>query len=94
MPTVEISYIQPVLDRLTSVAWYLDIDPITTIARFKEEPSINKIIAEEKGQIGNLKAKDHMRSQLRKILLKIKSWAYGQAIMRSLGNIGKRTSNA
>ncbi|MFN9651046.1 MAG: AAA family ATPase, partial [Pseudanabaena sp.] len=51
------------LDRLTSVAWYLDIDPITTIARFKEEPSINKIIAEEKGQIGNLTAKDHLRSR-------------------------------
>ena len=63
MPTVEISYIEPVLDRLTSVAWYLDIDPITTIARFKEEPSINKIIAEEKGQIGNLTAKDHLRSR-------------------------------
>jgi hypothetical protein len=63
MPTVEISYIQPVLDRLTSVAWYLDIDPMTTIARFKEEPSINKIIAEEKGTIGNLTAKDHLRSR-------------------------------
>ena len=63
MPTVEISYIEPVLDRLTSVAWYLDIDPITTIARFKEEPSINKIIAEEKEQIGNLTAKDHLRSR-------------------------------
>ncbi|MFN9858540.1 MAG: AAA family ATPase, partial [Pseudanabaena sp.] len=48
---------------LTSVAWYLDIDPITTIARFKEEPSINKIIAEEKEQIGNLTAKDHLRSR-------------------------------
>lgn len=63
MPQVEISYIEPVLDRLTSVAWYLDIDPITTIARFKEEPSINKIIAEEKEQIGNLTAKDHLRSR-------------------------------
>ena len=63
MPTVEISYIEPVLDRLTTVAWYLDIDPITTIARFKEEPSINKIIAEEKEQIGNLTAKDHLRSR-------------------------------
>ncbi|MCA6508716.1 MAG: hypothetical protein IM565_01565 [Pseudanabaena sp. M109S1SP2A07QC] len=63
MPQVEISYIDPVLDRLTSVAWYLDIDPITTIARFKEEPSINKIIAEEKEQIGNLTAKDHLRSR-------------------------------
>jgi len=63
MPQVEISYIDPVLDRLTSVAWYLDIDPMTTIARFKEEPSINKIIAEEKEQIGNLTAKDHLRSR-------------------------------
>jgi hypothetical protein len=63
MPQVEISYIDPVLDRLTSVAWYLDIDPITTIARFKEEPSINKIIAEEKEQIGNLTAKEHLRSR-------------------------------
>ena len=67
MPTVEISYIEPVLDRLTSVAWYLDIDPMTTIARFKEEPSINKIIAEEKGLIGNLTAKDYLRVRRDKI---------------------------
>ncbi len=63
MPKVEIGYIEPVLNRLTSVAWYLDIDPITTIARFKEEPSINKIIVEEKEQIGNLTAKDHLRNR-------------------------------
>jgi len=61
-PSVEISFIEPVLDRLTSVAWYLDIDPITTIARFKEEPSINKIIAEEKEQIYISTAKDELRS--------------------------------
>ncbi len=62
-PSLEISFIEPVLDRLTSVAWYLDIDPITTIARFKEEPSINKIIAEEKEQIYISTAKDELRSR-------------------------------
>jgi hypothetical protein len=62
-PSLEISFVETVLERLTSVAWYLDIDPITTIARFKEEPSINKIIAEEKEQIGKMTAKDELRSR-------------------------------
>jgi hypothetical protein len=52
-----------VLERLTSVAWYLEYDPITSIARFKEEPSINKIIAEEKEQVGRVEAKDDLRSR-------------------------------
>ncbi len=62
-PKIEISFIEPVLERLTTVAWYLDIDPVTTIARFKEEPSINKIIAEEKEQIHTLAAKETLRSR-------------------------------
>jgi hypothetical protein len=41
----------------------LDNGPITSIARFKEEPSINKIIAEEKEQVGASEAKDDLRSR-------------------------------
>ncbi|NJK39172.1 MAG: DUF499 domain-containing protein [Oscillatoriales cyanobacterium SM2_3_0] len=62
-PQVEIGFVDQVLDRLTAVAWYLDSDPITSVARFKEEPSINKIITEEKEQIGRTLAKDELRSR-------------------------------
>lgn len=62
-PGLESGFVDTVLDRLTTVAWYLDVDPITTIARFKEEPSINKIIAEEKQQVGRIEAKDDLRSR-------------------------------
>ena len=51
------------LERLSGVAWYLDVDPITSIARFKEEPSINKIIAEEKEQVGITEAKEELRTR-------------------------------
>ena len=37
--------------------------PITSIARFKEEPSINKIIAEEKEQVGITEAKEELRTR-------------------------------
>jgi hypothetical protein len=60
-PGLEAGFIDRALERLSSVAWYLDVDPITSIARFKEEPSINKIIAEEKEQIGISEAKDDLR---------------------------------
>lgn len=63
MPNVEIGFVDRALERLTKVAWYLDFDPITTIARFKEEPSINKIIAEEKEQIGLTEAKEELRKR-------------------------------
>jgi len=63
MPNVEIGFVDQALERLTKVAWYLDFDPITTIARFKEEPSINKIIAEEKEQIGLTEAKEALRQR-------------------------------
>ena len=62
-PDVEISFVEEALNRLGSVAWYLEIDPVTTIARFKEEPSINKIITEEKEQIGKVEAKENLRSR-------------------------------
>lgn len=62
-PQLEMGLIDKALERLVSVAWYLDNDPITTIARFKEEPSINKIIAEEKDQIGITQAKDDLRAR-------------------------------
>ncbi|HBB35643.1 MAG TPA: AAA family ATPase [Cyanobacteria bacterium UBA8803] len=62
-PGLEIGFVDHVLDKLTSVAWYLDHDPITSITRFKEEPSINKIITEEKEQVGKTQAKDDLRSR-------------------------------
>lgn len=63
IPGLEIGFVDRALERLTSVAWYLDNDPITSIARFKEEPSINKIIAEEKDQVGMIQAKDDLRER-------------------------------
>lgn len=62
-PGLEISFVDRALERLCSVAWYLDYDPVTLIARFKEEPSINKIVAEEKEQVGVTEAKDDLRSR-------------------------------
>jgi len=62
-PGMEINFVDRALDQLVSVAWYLDNDPITSIARFKEEPSINKIIAEEKEQVGVTEAKDDLRGR-------------------------------
>ena len=62
-PGLESSFVDTVLERLSAVAWYLDNDPVTSIARFKEEPSINKIVAEEKEQIGRGEAKDDLRSR-------------------------------
>ena len=62
-PGLEIGFVEQALDRLVTVAWYLDVDPITSIARFKEEPSINKIIAEEKEQVGITEAKEDLRTR-------------------------------
>jgi len=62
-PGVEIGFVDRALERLSGVAWYLDVDPITSVARFKEEPSINKIIAEEKEQVGITEAKEELRTR-------------------------------
>lgn len=62
-PGLEIGFVDQALNQLVSVAWYLDYDPITLLARFKEEPSINKIIAEEKEQIGPTQAKEDLRTR-------------------------------
>jgi hypothetical protein len=62
-PGVEMGFVDRALERLVGVAWYLDVDPVTSIARFKEEPSINKIIAEEKEQVGLTEAKDDLRDR-------------------------------
>ncbi|AFY34409.1 ATP-binding protein [Calothrix sp. PCC 7507] len=62
-PGLEIGFVDTALERLSEVAWYLENDPMTTLARFKEEPSINKIIAEEKAQVGITEAKDDLRSR-------------------------------
>ncbi len=62
-PGLENGFVDRALEKLVSVAWHLDDDPITTIARFKEEPSINKIIAEEKELVGVSEAKEDLRSR-------------------------------
>ncbi|MGI0480571.1 ATP-binding protein [Geminocystis sp. CENA526] len=69
-PNIDINFIDRALNNLQTVAWYLDIDPITTIARFKEEPSINKIITEEKEQIGRGEAKEELRTRRDSIFAK------------------------
>jgi len=61
-PGLEIGFVDTALERLSEVAWYLENDPMTTLARFREEPSINKIIAEEKAQVGITEAKDDLRT--------------------------------
>ncbi|MDB9512847.1 DUF499 domain-containing protein [Kamptonema animale CS-326] len=69
-PGLEIGFVDKVLEDLTKVAWYLDYDPITSFSRFKEEPSINKIITEEKEQVGKLEAKDELRTRRNSIFAK------------------------
>jgi Protein of unknown function (DUF499) len=61
-PGLETGFVDRAVENLAKVAWYLDDDPITTTARFREEPSINKIITEEKEQVGQTEAKDTLRS--------------------------------
>ena len=62
-PGLEISFIDRALEQLSAVAWYLDVDPITSVARFKEEPSINMIVSEEKDQVGITEAKEDLRTR-------------------------------
>lgn len=69
-PTVDSGFVDRVLETLTKVAWYLDFDPMTSLARFKEEPSINKIITEEKEQVGVLLAKEDLRTRRDSIFAK------------------------
>ena len=69
-PGLEVSFVDRALERLTAVAWYLDDDPITSTCRFKEEPSINKIVTEEKEQVGRSEAKDDLRSRRDSIFAK------------------------
>jgi hypothetical protein len=70
MPGFEISFVGQALERLLKVAWYLDFDPITSTYRFKEEPSINKLIAEEKEQITQWTVKDDLRQRRDSIFAK------------------------
>ena len=69
-PELEVNFVDRALERLTAVAWYLDDDPITSTSRFKEEPSINKIVTEEKEQVGRSEAKDDLRSRRDSIFAK------------------------
>ncbi len=64
------SFVDRALKKLTSVAWYLDNDPIDSRSRFKEEPSINKIVTEEKEQVGRTEAKDDLRQRRDSIFAK------------------------
>jgi Protein of unknown function (DUF499) len=70
IPGVDSGFVDRVLETLTKVAWYLDFDPMTSLARFKEEPSINKIITEEKEQVGVLAAKEDLRTRRDSIFAK------------------------
>ena len=69
-PGLEVNFVDRALERLTAVTWYLDDDPITSTSRFKEEPSINKIVTEEKEQVGRSEAKDDLRSRRDSIFAK------------------------
>lgn len=69
-PGIDSGFLDRVLKTLTEVAWYLDFDPVTSLARFKEEPSINKIITEEKEQVGVLDAKQDLRMRRDSIFAK------------------------
>lgn len=70
IPGVESGFVDRVLETLTKVAWYLDFDPMTSLARFKEEPSINKIITEEKEQVAILQAKEDLQKRRDSIFAK------------------------
>jgi hypothetical protein len=69
-PDLEIGFVDRALERLSAVAWYLDDDPVTSLARFKEEPSINKIVTEEKEQVGRTEAKSDLRDKRDSIFAK------------------------
>ncbi|MEG4989404.1 DUF499 domain-containing protein [Microcoleus sp. BR0-C5] len=69
-PGIDSGFVDRALERLTKVAWYLDFDPVTSLARFKEEPSINKIITEEKEQVGVVLAKEDLRTRRDSIFAK------------------------
>jgi hypothetical protein len=69
-PGLEISFVDQVLEQLVAVAWYLDDDPVTARSRFKEEPSINKIISEEKEQVSQREAKADLRDRRDSIFAK------------------------
>ena len=70
IPGVESGFVDRVLETLTKVAWYLDYDSMTSLARFKEEPSINKIITEEKEQVAILQAKEDLQKRRDSIFAK------------------------
>jgi hypothetical protein len=53
------------LERLTDQAWFLEYDGHRY--RFKTEPSINKIIADETSQVGTSKAKAELETRIKQI---------------------------
>ncbi|QNP28848.1 ATP-binding protein [Cylindrospermopsis curvispora] len=62
-PGMDIGFVETVLERLGEVAWYLDYDQFTSTARFKEEPSLNKVIAQEKEQVTTTETKERLRRE-------------------------------
>lgn len=62
-PYVEIGFVERAVSNLLAVAWHLDFDAVTNIYQFKEEPSTNKIIAQEKEQVGVGVAKEELRQR-------------------------------
>lgn len=62
-PGYDIGVVDDVLDKLLAVAWYLDYDPVSRLAQFKEEPSINKIITEEINVVSVTAAKEELRNR-------------------------------
>ena len=62
-PGYDIGVVDDVLDKLLAVAWHLDYDPLTSLAQFKEEPSINKIITEEMNVVAVTAAKEELRKR-------------------------------
>lgn len=62
-PYGEIGFVDRALENLVKAAWHLDFDSVTSMYQFKEEPSINKIIAQEKEQVGLATAKDELRKR-------------------------------
>jgi hypothetical protein len=69
-PNLEINFVENALQKLVSVAWYLDDDPVTSLSRFKEEPSLNKIVSEEKEQVNPSTAKQELRNRRDSIFAK------------------------
>lgn len=64
-PGDEPALITKSMEKLTAVAWFLDYDGRRY--RFKTEPSLNKLIADEMAHIGTVKAKEDLDQKIRRV---------------------------